>query len=624
MDEMPPQRANEGQEQRSRSADARVGSLSADLRNALGDGLAMPEVRPELPRETLNALHDVRPLTVQLLHNRGISGAAVAPFLAGAWPATSDLPHLRRAVERLRTAVRAQEPIVVFGDYDADGMTSCALLLLALRTLGARATSYVPKYDDDGRGLNAEVVESLAEQGTRLIVTTDCGTVNVAEVELARARGMDVIVTDHHPALGEVAAAYALVNPQVGESAPADRALAGVGVAFRVAEALLTPTRKADSQGAVDTSTDATTDVESLLDLVAIGTIADLVPMAATNWALARAGLLRLRTAPRPGLRALIDRARLDASALSERDIAFAIAPHLNAAARLGVPDVAVALLTTTDTREAEQLAEQLDTLNQERQRQLDTLLSDARSQALTQRAGETPPAPVVIVRGDRWPLGLLGLVASRLVDEFGVPAIAVSREEALTRGSGRAPAGYDLGAALAEQSAVFRRFGGHARAAGFTVPNERLEPMLARLSATIAAGRALPAGGAAGETGRATVQVDCRLQLTRLISENIEAVRALEPFGPEFAEPVFIARQVRIVRCRRSGPDGRTLRLVFRDGSAERDALWPRRGALCDVLRPLLGTLPALDVIYTLGVDRRPGSGERIRVPRVLALAEA
>ncbi|HEY7849408.1 MAG TPA: DHH family phosphoesterase, partial [Ktedonobacterales bacterium] len=255
-----------------------------DLRLALTRGAPPPHIAEELPRAELSGVPGVTNLQTQLLANRGVRGRdATLAFLRADWRASQPLPGQAAAVDRLRLALARRERIVVYGDHDCDGMTSCATLLLALRALGANATPYIPKREDDGRGLNELAVRQLAADGAQVIVTTDCGSANVAEVALARKLGLDVIITDHHPILGETPSECVIVNPRLATQPGLSGDLSGAGVAFRLAEALLlavTPER-ANAIG------------EGLLDLVAIGTIGDIAPMTHENWALTRAGLER-------------------------------------------------------------------------------------------------------------------------------------------------------------------------------------------------------------------------------------------------------------------------------------------------------------------------------------------
>jgi single-stranded-DNA-specific exonuclease len=589
-------------------------SSTAVLNEALRllSGVEQPfTVDKELSRAELAAVPEYTPLQVQVLHNRGIEGhAAVAVFMGRGWKtAGPPLPDEQKAVERIRTAIEGRERITVFGDYDADGMTSCAILTLALRTLGADVEPYIPLRDDDGRGLNGEAIHELANRGTRLLVTTDCGTGNVDEIRQAHDLGMEVIVTDHHPPQGPLPAAYAVVNPACAAAKDGRSDLSGAGVAFRLAEALLAPTELGAR-------------LEELLDLVAVGTIGDVVPLSVENWGLARAGLRRLNTTPSPGLRALLSVARLAPGEVTERDISFSIAPRLNAAARLDEPMTAVNLLTAKGAEEARALASQLDALNIRRQAKLEEMMVSAREQARTQMGGVDAPA-VLIVEGTShdWPLGMIGLVASKLAEEYGRPAFAISVGARECRGSARGPEGSRLGDVLKAREGLFKRFGGHPRAAGFTLSTERLEELKGYLRSV----SGLDGGADANLEGAdAIVRVDCELTLARLDKSRYDAVRVMAPFGPGFKEPVFVCRNVRIEHCWRSGLEGRTLRLRLRDGTGERVVLWSRRGEWCAVLQQALHDLPMFDVVLTLGADGPRGGGKLDVTARVLFLQPA
>jgi single-stranded-DNA-specific exonuclease len=599
-------------------ADAAVQGALDPLFNRQGEEW---EIAPELALAELDAVPGCSRLLVQLLSNRGINGVqAVRTFLAGDWRAEDEaLPDLGVAVQRIVAAMQAKERIIVFGDFDCDGLTSCALLASALRALGAEVEAYVPRRDDDGRGLNVAAVRELASKHVGLVITTDCGTANVAEVELAVALGMDVIVTDHHPVHGQVAPALALVNPQRAENGTHSQ-LAGVGVAFRLAEALC---RAAADTSAGRDERRCSDLLDSLLDLVAVGTVADLVPLSTENWALVRAGMRRLNAAPRPGLRALVARSQLPHGSLVPRDISFGLAPRLNAASRLGEPQLALRLLMTEDAAEAEHLAQALDALNQTRQDLTELIVAAAREQVLGYADGSKEPGSegsghawvnlpsVLIAQGEDWPLGILGLAAGRLAEEYQRAVIVISTSEDECRGSARAPEGYNLGAVLAERADLFRRFGGHAQAAGFTVARSDLNALLAYVREALATtddGR-LEQAQSRGRSAR--IGIDCRLPLGRLDTRKFEDIAQLEPCGPGFPEPVFLATGLRILRCWRSGRDGRNLRLVLRDGSGQHSVLWSKHGAHFDLVRKALPGLPPLDVAYSVAPYYRAGAAE-------------
>lgn len=574
------------------------------LREALLQGSPRWRVAEQLPHAALSAIPGVTALQAQLLHNRGVVGKdAALAFLAADWRVTRELPGQAAAIARVRAALASGERIIVYGDHDCDGMTSCAAMLMAFRALGANAGAHIPLREDDGRGLNAEAVRQLAAAGTRLIVTTDCGSANVTEVALARQLGMDVIITDHHPILGETPRDCVLVNPRLGpERGPHDD-LAGVGVAFRLAHALL---RELAPERAED-------EAARLLDLVAIGTVGDIVPMTSENWALVRAGLERLRRAPRPGLRALLARAEVGLVALTERDITYVIAPRINAAARLGQPIVALDLLLARTEAEGDALAGHLDALNQERQRITEEIMVEAERQAHDQIAGEREAGPLVSAEGAGWPLGMLGLVASRLAERNQRAAVVISHDGEEARGSARGPDGVNLGAALAERAEVFRRFGGHARAAGFTLASADVAALLDYLRERLAAQRL-----AAPDEAAPTV-VDCRLPLNRLIPRIYREQQALAPFGPGFAEPIYLCQGARVTSCWRSGAEGRNLRLRARDATGEAVFFWARQGGLCDLFRARMSQNSPLDIVFSLDAFAR-ANGELDLLPRIIS----
>ncbi|HEX9036110.1 MAG TPA: single-stranded-DNA-specific exonuclease RecJ [Ktedonobacterales bacterium] len=588
-----------------------VGGEAVSLGEVLARLARVARIADERPRTELMSIPGVTPLQAQLLANRGAgSPRAAREFLEAGWRASGPLPDQDAAVSRLIQAIETGVAITVYGDHDCDGITSCAILTLALRDLGANVTAYIPLRDDDGRGLNDEAVRQLSARGARLIVTTDCGTSNVAEVALAHELGMDVIITDHHPVHGDAPVDCAIVNPWRASERSTRDDLSGAGVAFRLAEALLQSIAP-DRAGVI---------LEGLLDLAATGIIGDIVPLTRESWGLARAGLARLRTAPQPGLRALLERAGVAWRQITERDITYVIAPRLNAAARLGEPSTALELLLATDAARVIQLAERLEELNQERQRITEEIMRDAQAMvesSLAQGDAREPGALVSAIK-DGWPLGMLGLVASRLTERYGRPSVVISREGAEARGSARAPEGYDLGQALAARAPIFRRFGGHARAAGFTLPSSEVGALLSDLERRLAAQRDALAQARAADGD--PLAVDLRLTLNRLAPRIYHEQQALAPFGPAFPAPTYIAMNVRILGCWRSGSEGRNLRLRARDSGADRVFFWARQGDLCDVMRPLLTTLPALDLIFTLDAFIRP-TGDLDLLPRVLGL---
>ena len=428
-------------------------------------------------------------------------------------------------VERLGRARAAGERVLVFGDFDADGLTGLAILVIALRRFGLEAIPYVPSRLDEGHGLSLAALTAAEAAGASLIVTVDCGSTSVAEVAEAGRRGIDVIVTDHHRVPAVTPAAIALVNPHRPDSVYPDRRLAGSGVAFKVACLLLGP-----EPGGLDAAL-------GLADLATIGTVADVAPIVGENRAIARIGLDRIRTAPRPGLVALLDRAGVAPAAVDLETVAFTIAPRLNAAGRVGEAVEAANLLLAADPVEAAARAETLETANGTRRDLMKTAVGEARA-----ALDGSPDASVTIIRGP-WTVGIVGLVASRLVEDRSRPAVVGADLGAVVRASCRSDGSLDLGAALEGCADLFIRFGGHAGAAGFELPTDRWDEFRERFSA-IAARTARP-------DPRATLALDLALPARAVDYVLHRDLGRLAPCGPGNPEPLVAVLGLTATRVR-------------------------------------------------------------------------
>ena len=437
----------------------------------------------------------ISPLLAQCLLNRGFSEPEpMTRFLQPRLKNLADpflLPNMRAAVDRLFDARARNEPLVIFGDYDVDGVTSTTLLTEVLTALGWKVHTYLPHRMDEGYGLSQAGVENcLAKYPATLLLAVDCGSTAVETISWLRQRGVDVIVLDHHQVSDPPPAAMALVNPQLqrrmdfqpeevrGENAEAGPApgieLCSVGLAFKLAHAVLKHGREADLPGAAEF------DLRPFLDLVALGTIADLVPLTGENRILVSAGLERLHTTRRPGLVALKAVAAIEGRP-GGREVGFALAPRLNAAGRLETAEEALRLLLARDSAEAEPLAQSLDARNRERQK-IERSMADEVIGAI--RAKFDPATHHVIVEGQLlWHIGVVGIVASRVLQEFYRPTVIIGGEGEEWRGSGRSIEGFDLAAALRECGDLLVRHGGHAMAAGVTIRPEQIEPLRARLN---------------------------------------------------------------------------------------------------------------------------------------------
>ncbi len=405
-----------------------------------------------------------------LLASRGaVSGTDIAAWFADPLDGLHDpnlLPDAGIVLGRLRQARERGERVLVFGDFDADGLTGLAIMTLALRRFGVAVEPYVPSRLDEGHGLSMASLDAAVAGGASVIVTVDCGSTSVDEVAAANARGLDVIVTDHHRVPPVMPAALAVVNPHRPDSTYPDRRLAGSGVAFKVAQLLL-----AEEPGGPAAALD-------LSDLATIGSVADVAPIVGENRAIARLGLDRLRTAPRPGIAALLERARVAPKAVDLETVSFAIAPRLNAAGRVGEALEAARLLLADDPVSAGAHAEALEAANVERRDLMKSAVAEARA-----LVAATPDARATLVRGP-WSVGIVGLVAARLAEDRGRPAVVGAELGEVVRASCRSDGSMDLGAALERCSDLFIRFGGHAGAAGFELPAERWDAFTERFLA--------------------------------------------------------------------------------------------------------------------------------------------
>lgn len=532
-------------------------------------------------------------LHAQLLSNRHItSPEAMHTFLAARLEDIPDplrLIDMALALARVQQALSTREHITIFGDFDADGVTSAALLTRALRHLGQpeeRLSHYLPSRLLGERGLNTNALNLLHQRGTTLLITTDCGSSDVEEVAYARSLGMDVIITDHHHPPAQLPQATAMLNPWRADCTYGERYLCGVGIAFKLAQALYR-------------AADCLQDVWELLDLVAIGTIGDVATLLGENHTLVRHGLQRLNTTTNPGLCALIKAAQLTPGRIRERDISFVLAPRLNAAGRMKHADLSLRLLTTADADEARALADELEGLNRARQEQTEKLMKLARAQAQLQA-----DKAVILVYGakEEWPEGIIGLAAGKLAEETRRPVFVLSQGSEVSRGSARSQEHFNVIEALqAARPALFERYGGHAQAAGFTIANAYIEELHAHLlrcyersqnahttstpevqSENVVvedlAGTALEAEVAPILARR---QVDMLLLRPeqQVTMSTLEKIRQLAPFGEGNPEPVFRIERLQLVKRWTSGSNGRHLRVRLRGRYAAFEGILLRGG---------------------------------------------
>jgi single-stranded-DNA-specific exonuclease len=519
-------------------------------------------VAPPAAPDLLHRFNGLNPLLAQVLINRGIDDPADARAFLTDRSHTNDpfdLVDMRKAVARIRQAIKRREPIVVYGDFDADGVTSTALLVEALRRFNARVQAYIPHRIDEGYGLNSDVLERMAKAGIGLVITVDCGIRSVQEVRDASEHGLDVIVTDHHSLGPELPEAVAVVNPK--RDGYPEPMLAGVGVAFKVVQALIMAERhnaprrersRPDWPGHIE--------IADFLDLVAIGTVADLMPLGhLENRVLVRRGLDVLNQARRPGVRALLEVAGVKPGEVSASTIGFALGPRINAAGRLDSAMLAFDLLTAPDDATAAPLAERLQQLNTLRQQKT----RDAQELVREQLEDIADP-PLIIARHTAFEPGIVGLVAGRLVEEYFRPVVVMEDGDEESRASCRSIPEFDITAALDECADLLVRHGGHALAAGFTVHRDNI-PMLQDRLTEIARAKL------DGKTLQPTLEIDVEVGIDDLSESLVREFEVLEPCGNGNETPTLMARACRIAHRQTVGNDKRHLKLkLVRNGNGQ------------------------------------------------------
>lgn len=539
-------------------------------------------ISPRIPASINNALNEFSPLLRQLLYNRGISDPQTArAYVRGEASRSTDpflLSGMDQAVETLHQAIASGEKIAVYGDYDVDGVTSSALLFEFFRDLGVEARVYIPNRFDEGYGLNIEAIDTLAGEGIQLIITVDCGIRSVEEVAHAKALGIKVIVTDHHTPGEIIPPADAVINPkQPGDIYPY-KDLAGVGLAYKLVQAFL---ERYPREGLK---------AEHWLDLVAIGTVADVAPLTDENRALVKAGLINLRQVNRQGIFSLCQVAGIRLENINASNIGFGIGPRLNAAGRMDTASDAFHLLTATDLYTAAMLAQKLDTQNRQRKE----ITEDIQTRALEMALAAETDAAIIFAAAPDFSEGVVGLAASRVVDAVYRPAIIGHQGEDQIVASCRSIPEFNIVAALDQCKDLLVRHGGHAMAAGLTVKNENLPAFLERLNRI--AHQVLD-----GMELSPMIGIDREIALERVRPEDVpgilEDVSALEPTGSENPDVLFCSRNCQ-VRNVRTLSEGQHLKMNLHTGDRDWEGIAFRQGYWLNNLTP------EIDIAYYFDVN--------------------
>ncbi len=544
-------------------------------------------ILPPAPEEHLAATSGLSPLIAQLLYNRGITEPSqLEPFLSGDRRLAGDpshLPDIEPAVARIYRALLSGESIAIYGDFDADGITGTAILVRGLTSLGGKAVPYIPHRLTEGYGLNTTALENLHKQGISLVITVDCGITALPEVKRANQLGLDIIITDHHSPLPEMPPALATINPKRADSSYAFSELTGAGVALKLLQALYHNLGKEGQ-------------LEELMDLAALGTVADMAPLSGENRYLVKEGLKLINTTPRLGLKEIIAQAGLAPGSINAESISWAIAPRLNAAGRLAHAMTSYKLLMTESPQEARDLASWLEEKNAERQRLTTKVLAIAREQVVAQGI-----SPMLVAADKDYPLGIAGLIAGRLAEEFYRPAIVVNTGETVSSGSGRSIPEFNIIKALTQCRQLLSHFGGHSQAAGFTLPTQNLPQLQENLTR-------MATEQLAGADLRPQLDIDAEVALPDLSGDTFNIMQQLAPFGRGNPSPTFLSHRTEVINCRTMGNGAQHLRLRLRQGDTVWDGVGFRLGAYREQVSP------RLDIVYNLEIDRW-GDRERLRL---------
>lgn len=543
----------------------------------------------------------ISPVVAQVLLNRGIVSADQARrFLYGGAETLADpflMLDMEKAVKRIGAAIAAREKITVYGDYDVDGITATALVYRVLSRLGAVVEYYIPERQSEGYGLNDAALEALCQSGTGLVITVDCGINGTAEIARMEGR-LDVIVTDHHQPPPVLPPALAVLNPKRAGCLYPEKNLAGVGVAFKLCQALWQSCRPGGAE------------LLDYLELVAVGTIADIVPLTGENRTMVKLGLAGLSATENPGLKALIKVAGLSENRLDAGKVGYVLAPRLNAAGRISHAAAGVELLTTEDAGRAAELAAELDSENEKRQRVEKELLAAAEALLAD---GQVAEAKVIVLAGNEWHPGVIGIVASRLVDRYYRPVVMISIRDGVGKGSCRSIPGFDIHQALEGCADLLLQFGGHQQAAGLTIEPTNIDAFRQRLES-------LAASALRPEDYVPVLNVDFRMALAEIDAALLEEMACLAPHGMGNPSPLFMCEELAVAGVKPVGQDGRHLKLRVRRQGASGDVIaWDMGG-----MAPSLTGDASIDLAFLPEFNEWQGQRRIQLKARDLRLSEA
>jgi len=514
-------------------------------------------VRSEISKEKSEKLKEYSEFIRHLLFHRGVESADSAkkflnpdyedhvydPFL---------MKDMDKAVDRILLAIKNDEKVVIFSDYDADGIPGAVVLHDFFKKIGFKNfENYIPHRHDEGFGLNHDAIDEFAKSGTKLLITIDCGIADADEVDQANSHGIDVIITDHHLLNGKIPKALAILDPKQPDCNYPEKNLCGAGVVFKLVQAILKKKRFGLKEGAE----------KWFLDMVGLATLSDMVSLTDENRVLAHYGLKVLRKSPRIGLKKLLSKMKVNQKYITEDDIGFMIAPRINAASRMGIPDEAYKLLVTESETEADELSEHLNNINNERKGVVAAMVKEMKH-IVAKRYEDLPNKKVIVIGNPKWKPALLGLAANSLMEEYSVPVFAWGREgENILKGSCRSPGNVDLLELMKEAGEVFSDFGGHKLSGGYTLSAEKIHLLDEFLN------KAYEKVENNGSVAEETI-ADRILSLEDVTWETYNQIEKLAPFGIGNSKPLFLFKNVKLHEIKQFGKEKNHMELMLKNGS--------------------------------------------------------
>ncbi len=543
----------------------------------------------QLENVVLPPLPEYPALVVNLLALRGLTDPGeIQNYLNPDYGKLFDpfsFQDMAKTCSRIWQAIDQKEIVTIYADYDADAITAASVMTLGLRKLGAVVECYIPDRFTEGYGMNLEAIQKIKDSGGGLVITVDCGTNSVAEAELCKKLGIDLIITDHHEITGDLPAAFALVNPKNSKDNYPFKYLTGVGVAFKVIQALFSETKKIEPLG-IQPGWE-----KWLLDLVSIGTVADLQSLQSENRILVYFGLQVLAKTRWPGVRALLEVAKLRPGKFTSHTLGFVLAPRINAAGRIKHADAAYKLLVSDNILEAQNYALELDNLNVHRQMLTEQILSEAREQVMM-----LTDKKVLLAAGSNWPKGVVGLVAGKLAEEFGRPVLVMDKGEVYATGSARSHPQFDIVKALTHSKDLLEKYGGHTQAAGFTLNSDKIDLFYQKLLEF--------ADSLDMAESEPVLDIDIEMKSSDLNWDVFELIEKFEPFGMSNPRPKFLGRNMTVIEARSVGQENQHLKLrLLWDGKVV-DAIAFKQGFLVTKLIPNSN----IDVVFEMEVNEWNG----------------